>query len=162
MRLTPERAARRAEKLARKVAEAEAVTIAQLRAAQLYHVNPSGLVLEAIDRWANQAIETATDAGDRLPGVEQLRTEINIYERQLKEAQVAAQWGVTGGNETERKLALARAAANDPEVRRLQAALDQMNRRLAEIESEYRAVAMKSGAWQAVAELYAGWLQSLR
>lgn len=157
-KLDAEKAARRAEKLARRVAEAEAIAAAQAK----HLINPSGFTADDIDRWANQAIETAADAGARLPAVEQLRTEINIYERQLKDAQVAAQWGVTGGNETERKLALARAAASDPECKRLQAALDQMSRNLAVIEPEYKAVAMKSGAWRAVCELYAGWLQSLR
>lgn len=157
-KLEAEKAARRAEKLARRVAQAEAIAAAQAK----HLVNPSGLTLDDIDRWANQAIETATDAGARLPEVEQLRTEIAIFERQLKEAQAAATWGTGGANDTERKNNAARAAANDPEVKRLQAALDQMNRRLAEIEPVYKAQAMKAGAWQAVAELYAGWLQSLR
>lgn len=153
-----EKAARRAEKLARRVAQAEAIAAAQAK----HLVNPSGLTLDDIDRWANQAIETATDAGARLPEVEQLRTEIAIFERQLKEAQAAATWGTGGANDTERKNNAAKALAADPEVKRLQAALDQMNRRLAEIEPEYKAQAMKSGAWRAVCELYAGWLQSLR
>ena len=147
-----------AKLLARKVAEAEAIAAAQAK----HLVNPSGLTYDEISHMAQQALDTATDAGDRLPAVEQLRTEIGIFERQLKEAQAAAVWGTGGNNDTERKNNAARALAADPECKRLQAALDQMNRRLADIESEYRAVAMKSGAWRAVCELYAGWLQSLR
>lgn len=157
-----EKAARRAEKLARRVAEVETLKIAELRAAQLYHVNPSGVVIEDIERFADATLSTATDAAQRLPGVEQLRAEINIFERQLKEAQAAATWGVNGANDTERKNNAARALAADPQVKQIQTALDQMNRRLAIIEPEYKAVAMRSGAWRAVAELYAGWLQSLR
>ena len=153
-----EKAARRAEKLARRIGEVEATAAAQAK----HLVNPSGLTYDEISHMATQALDTATDAGDRLPAVEQLRTEIGIFERQLKEAQAAAVWGTGGGNDFERKNNAAKALAADPEVKRLQAALDQMNRRLAEIESEYKAQAMKSGAWRAVAELYAGWLQSLR
>ena len=150
--------ARRTARLARRVAEAEAVAQAQAK----HLINPSGLTADDIDQWAQQALDTADEAGARLPAVEQLRAEINIFERQLKEAQAAAVWGAGGGNETERKNAAARALAADPEVKRLQAALDQMNRHLAVIEPKYRTVAMKAGAWRAVCELYAGWLQSLR
>jgi len=157
-KLITEKAARRAEKLARKVAEVEAIAAAQAK----HLVNPSGMTYDEISHMATQALDTATDAGDRLPAVEQLRTEIGIFERHLKEAQAAATWGVTGANDTERKNNAARALAADPEVKRLQAALDGMARQLAVIEPEYKAVAMKSGAWRAVAELYAGWLQSLR
>ena len=155
---TAAKAAKRAERLARRVAEAEAVAQAQAK----HLINPSGLTADDIDRWAQQAIDAADEAGARLPAVEQLRTEINVFERQLKEAQSAATWGAGGANETERKNNAARALAADPEVRRLQAALDQMNRQLAIIEPEYKAQAMKAGAWRAVCELYAGWLQSLR
>jgi hypothetical protein len=153
-----EKAARRAEKLARRVAEAEAIAAAQAK----HLVNPSGMTYDEISHMATQALDTAQDAGDRLPAVEQLRAEIAIYERQLKEAQAAATWGVNGANETERKNNAARALAADPQVKQIQTALDEMNRRLAVIEPEYKAVAMKSGAWRAVCELYAGWLQSLR
>ena len=152
------KAAKRADRLARKVAEAEAIAAAQAK----HLVNPSGLTADDAGRWAQQAIDAADEAGARLPAVEQLRTEINVFERQLKEAQSAATWGAGGANETERKNNAARALAADPEVRRLQAALDQMNRQLAIIEPEYKAQAMKAGAWRAVCELYAGWLQSLR
>ena len=151
-------AAKRAERLARKVAEAEAIAAAQAK----HLVNPSGLTYDEISHMATQALDAANDAADRLPEVEQLRSEIGIFERQLKEAQAAATWGTNGANETERKNNAARALANDPEVRRLQAALDEMARHLAEIEPEYKKQAMKSGAWRAVCELYAGWLQSLR
>ena len=152
------KAAKRAERLARKVAEAEAIAAAQAK----HLVNPSGLTYDEISHMATQALDAANDAADRLPEVEQLRSEIGIFERQLKEAQAAATWGTNGANETERKNNAARALANDPEVRRLQAALDEMARHLAEIEPEYKKQAMKSGAWRAVCELYAGWLQSLR
>lgn len=155
---TAAKAAKRADRLARKVAEAEAIAAAQAK----HLVNPSGLTADDAGRWAQQAIDAADEAGARLPAVEQLRTEINVFERQLKEAQSAATWGAGGANETERKNNAARALAADPEVRRLQAALDQMNRQLAIIEPEYKAQAMKAGAWRAVCELYAGWLQSLR
>lgn len=150
--------AKRAASLARRVAEAEAIAAAQAK----HLVNPSGFLAEDLDRWAQAALDTAQDAGARLPQVEQLRAEISIFERQLKEAQAAATWGITGGNETERKNLAARALAADPQVKQIQAALDDMARRLAVIEPEYKAVAMKSGAWRAVCELYAGWLQSLR
>ena len=152
------KAAKRAERLARKVAEAEAIAAAQAK----HLVNPSGLTYDEISHMATQALDAANDAADRLPEVEQLRSEIGIFERQLKEAQAAATWGTNGANETERKNNAARALANDPEVRRLQAARDEMARHLAEIEPEYKKQAMKSGAWRAVCELYAGWLQSLR
>ena len=152
-----EKAARRAEKLARRVAEAEAIAAAQAK-----HVNPSGLTYDYISHMAQMALDTAQDAGDRLPEVEQLRTEISVYERQLKEAQAAATWGVSGANETERKNNAAKALAVDCQVKHLQAALDEMNRRLADLEPQYKAAAMKAGAWRAVCELYAGWLQSLR
>ena len=152
------KAAKSAERLARTVAEAEAIAAAQAK----HLVNPSGLTYDEISHMATQALDAANDAADRLPEVEQLRSEIGIFERQLKEAQAAATWGTNGANETERKNNAARALANDPEVRRLQAALDEMARHLAEIEPEYKKQAMKSGAWRAVCELYAGWLQSLR
>jgi hypothetical protein len=151
-------AAEQAADLARRVAEAEAIAAAQAK----HLVNPSGLTYDEIAHMGQMALDTAQDAGDRLPAVEQLRTEIGIFERQLKEAQAAATWGVNGANETERKNNAARALAADPQVKQIQTALDEMNRRLAVIEPEYKAVAMKSGAWRAVCELYAGWLQSLR
>lgn len=152
------KAARRAAKTARKVAEAEAIAAAQAK----HLVNPSGLTYDEISHMATQTLDTARDAGDQLPAVEQLRTEIGIFERQLKEAQAAATWGSGGANETERKNNAAKALAADPQVKHLQAALDEMNRRLADLEPQYKATAMKSGAWRAVCELYAGWLQSLR
>ena len=65
-------------------------------------------------------------------------------------------------NYTSNPITAAKALAVDPQVKHLQAALDEMNRRLADLEPQYKAVAMKSGAWRAVCELYAGWLQSLR
>lgn len=151
------KAARRAEKLARRIAAAEAIAAARAKGE-----GPSGLGPDDVGRWADCAVALAEEAGALLPQVEQLCSEISIFERQLKEAAAAAVWGAGGGNETERKNNAARALAADPEVGRLQAALDAMNRRLAVIEPQYKAAALKSGAWRAVCELWAGWLQSLR